>query len=359
MAASVPEPRLLLLLLLLLPPLPPVTSASDRPRGANPVNPDKLLVITVATAETEGYRRFLQSAEFFNYTVRTLGLGQEWRGGDVARTVGGGQKVRWLKKEMEKYASQEDMIIMFVDSYDVILASSPTELLKKFVQSGSHLLFSAESFCWPDWGLAEQYPEVGVGKRFLNSGGFIGFAPTIHRIVRQWKYKDDDDDQLFYTQLYLDPGLREKLKLSLDHKSRIFQNLNGALDEVVLKFDQNRVRIRNVAYDTLPVVVHGNGPTKLQLNYLGNYVPNGWTPQGGCGFCNLNRRTLPGGQPPPGCFWPCLWSSPLPSYLGSCSAYCSWITRRTGSLFSFTTTRCTTSLTLQMPGHSSRTTSQL
>lgn len=299
MAAAGPEPRLLLLLLLLLPPLPPVTSASDRPRGANAVNPDKLLVITVATAETEGYRRFLQSAEFFNYTVRTLGLGQEWRGGDVARTVGGGQKVRWLKKEMEKYADQKDMIIMFVDSYDVILASSPTELLKKFVQSGSHLLFSAESFCWPEWGLAEQYPEVGMGKRFLNSGGFIGFAPTIHQIVRQWNYKDDDDDQLFYTQLYLDPGLREKLKLSLDHKSRIFQNLNGALDEVILKFDQNRVRIRNVAYDTLPVVVHGNGPTKLQLNYLGNYVPNGWTPQGGCGFCNQTLRTLPGGQPPP------------------------------------------------------------
>lgn len=134
---------------------------------------------------------------------------------------------------------------------------------------------------------------------------------------------------------------------------------------MVLKFDQNRVRIRNVAYDTLPVVVHGNGPTKvpsaapapacpkpwiphtllsrqspqpqeqgccdsfsltlmalipdppmrltalphicphtpatpisqqLQLNYLGNYVPNGWTPQGGCGFCNRDRRTLPGGQ---------------------------------------------------------------
>lgn len=38
--------------------------------------------------------------------------------------------------------------------------------------------------------------------------GFIGFAPTIHQIVHQWKYKDDDDDQLFYTRLYLDPGLR-------------------------------------------------------------------------------------------------------------------------------------------------------
>lgn len=56
-------------------------------------------------------------------------------------------------------------------SYDVILAGSPAELLKKFVQSGSRLLFSAEGFCWPEWGLAEQYPEVGTGKRFLNSGG--------------------------------------------------------------------------------------------------------------------------------------------------------------------------------------------
>ncbi|XP_060029419.1 multifunctional procollagen lysine hydroxylase and glycosyltransferase LH3 isoform X2 [Erinaceus europaeus] len=287
-----PQGLLLALLLLALPP-PPGGPTLDRPRSGDPVNPEKLLVITVATAETEGYRRFLRSAEFFNYTVRTLGLGEAWRGGDVARTVGGGQKVRWLKKEMEKHKEREDLVIMFVDSYDVLLAGSPTELLKKFVQSGSRLLFSAEAFCWPEWALAEQYPDVGAGKRFLNSGGFIGFAPTIYHVVRQWKYKDDDDDQLFYTRLYLDPGLREKLGLNLDHKSRIFQNLNGALDEVVLKFDRNRVRIRNVAYDTLPVVVHGNGPTKLQLNYLGNYVPNGWTPEGGCGSCELDWRPLP------------------------------------------------------------------
>lgn len=62
-------------------------------------------------------------------------------------------------------------ILPFLASYDVILAGSPAELLKKFIQSGSRLLFSAEGFCWPEWGLAEQYPEVGTGKRFLNSGG--------------------------------------------------------------------------------------------------------------------------------------------------------------------------------------------
>lgn len=34
-------------------------------------------------------------------------------------------------------------------------------------------------------------------------------------------------------------------------------------DEVVLKFEDGRVRARNVLYDTLPVIVHGNGPTKV------------------------------------------------------------------------------------------------
>lgn len=34
-------------------------------------------------------------------------------------------------------------------------------------------------------------------------------------------------------------------------------------DEVVLKFENARVRARNLLYDTLPVIIHGNGPTKV------------------------------------------------------------------------------------------------
>ncbi|XP_029437108.1 LOW QUALITY PROTEIN: multifunctional procollagen lysine hydroxylase and glycosyltransferase LH3-like [Rhinatrema bivittatum] len=268
--------------------LPAIQVAAGR--GGSPekeaVNTDKLLVITVATEETEGYQRFLRSARYFNYTVKTLGLGETWKGGDVARTVGGGQKVRWLKQELKKHADQEDLILLFVDSYDVLFAGSPIELLWKFQQLKSKVVFSAESFCWPEWSLAEKYPPVGSGKRFLNSGGFIGYAPYLQKIVQQWKFKDDDDDQLFYSHVYVNPELREKFGISLDHKSKIFQNLNGALDEVVLKFEKTRVRARNVAYDTFPVVIHGNAPTKLQLNYLGNYIPNAWTYEGGCEVCD-------------------------------------------------------------------------
>lgn len=251
-------------------------------------------MVTVATEATEGYERFLRSARFFNYTVQTLGLGQAWRGGDVAHTVGGGQKVRWLRAHLAPLRDRHDLVVLFVDSYDVVLAAGPQELLAKFARGGARALFSAEAFCWPQWGLAPAYPPAGTGKRYLNSGGFVGFAPTVWRLVERWRYRDDDDDQLFYSRLYLDPALRAELGLALDHRSQIFQNLNGAIDEVVLKFEPGRVRARNVAYDTLPVVIHGNGPTKLQLNYLGNYIPAGWTYEGGCGDCDRDLRPLEG-----------------------------------------------------------------
>uniref|UniRef100_A0A8C9STB1 procollagen-lysine 5-dioxygenase n=1 Tax=Scleropages formosus TaxID=113540 RepID=A0A8C9STB1_SCLFO len=247
---------------------------------------ENLLVLTVATEQTDGFERFMRTAKEFNYTVKVLGLGKEWKGGDVARTVGGGQKVRWLKKELQKYKDRPELVILFVDSYDVIFASSPRELLWKFSRMGHRVVFSAEAFCWPNQKLSSKYPAVKNGKRFLNSGGFIGYAPDIIGIIQQWKQKDNDDDQLFYTNIYLDKVQRNKFNMTLDHHSHIFQNLNGAIEEVVLKFERGRVRVRNVAYDTLPIIIHGNGPTKLQLNYLGNYIPTAWTHDSGCGICD-------------------------------------------------------------------------
>ncbi|XP_043954487.1 multifunctional procollagen lysine hydroxylase and glycosyltransferase LH3 isoform X2 [Gambusia affinis] len=250
------------------------------------LSPENLLVVTAATEETDGFRRFVKTAAQFNYSLKVLGLGEEWKGGDVARTVGGGQKVRWLKEELLKHSEEQQLVVMFVDSYDVILAAGPDELLTRFSSLGHRVVFSAEGFCWPDQRLASKYPQVHSGKRYLNSGGFIGFSSDLAAIVQQWKFKDNDDDQLFYTRIYLDQKQRTRFNMTLDHRSRIFQNLNGAIDEVVLKFERSKVRVRNVAYDTLPVVIHGNGPTKLQLNYLGNYVPTAWTYEHGCGGCD-------------------------------------------------------------------------
>jgi hypothetical protein len=56
------------------------------------------------------------------------------------------------------------------------------------------------------------YPLVESNeKRFLNSGGFIGYASDIYEMIfSKEKIEDDEDDQLFYTKIFLDENTRVK-----------------------------------------------------------------------------------------------------------------------------------------------------
>ncbi len=156
-------------------------------------------------------------------------MGTEWLGGeDIANKPGGGFKVNLLKKDMEEYKDRDDLIVMFTDSYDVVLLEEPEVILDKFSKFEARVVFGAEGFCWPDANLEQDYPPVEFGKRFLNSGGFIGYAKDIYAIVTAKEIDDKDDDQLYYTKLFLDKDFREEHQIKLDHKSEIFQNLNGA-----------------------------------------------------------------------------------------------------------------------------------
>ena len=132
-----------------------------------------LLVITVATDTTDGYKRFDRSCQIYGLPLRTLGMGQVWQGGDM-NYPGGGWKVNLLKEEMEKHKDKKDTLVMFTDSYDVVIAAKKEAILDQYDKFGANVVFGAENFCWPDASLKTKYPEVKNGMRFLNSGGFIG-----------------------------------------------------------------------------------------------------------------------------------------------------------------------------------------
>lgn len=102
------------------------------------------------------------------------------------------------------------------------------EIIKKFKSFDARILFGAEQYIWPDKSLAEKYPPATRGKPYLNSGGFIAYAADLYELLNAVEIGDKDDDQLYYTKLYLDPKIREKYHWKLDHRSEIFQNLYGA-----------------------------------------------------------------------------------------------------------------------------------
>uniref|UniRef100_A0A672U1R7 Procollagen-lysine,2-oxoglutarate 5-dioxygenase 1 n=1 Tax=Strigops habroptila TaxID=2489341 RepID=A0A672U1R7_STRHB len=239
-----------------------------------------LLVLTVATKQTEGFQRFRRSAQFFNYKVQVLGLDEEWKGGDDKKPAGGGQKVRLLKSALKQYVDKEDLIILFIESYDVLFASGPTELLKKFKQAKSKVVFSAENYIYPDRKLEAKYPQVRDGKRFLGSGGFIGYASNLKKLVEEWKGQDDDSDQLFYTNVFLDPEKRVGCVIGLSGCLLMRHELTQGVDAKKL---------------SCPIMCNMvNCLLQLQLNYLGNYIPQIWTFETGCTVCDEGLRSLTG-----------------------------------------------------------------
>ena len=53
-----------------------------------------------------------------------------------------------------------------------------------------------------------------------------------------------------------------------------------------MQFENNvQPYLQNTLHDHRPLVVHGNGPSKLHLNTLGNYIPEAWNSEDQCTSC--------------------------------------------------------------------------
>jgi hypothetical protein len=81
-------------------------------------------------------------------------MGMEWKGGDIMHYPGGGFKVNLIRPVLEQWKDKDDLIVMFVDSYDVIFAADVETILHKFEDFEARVVFSAEQYCWPDKSLA-------------------------------------------------------------------------------------------------------------------------------------------------------------------------------------------------------------
>ncbi|XP_050088585.1 procollagen-lysine,2-oxoglutarate 5-dioxygenase isoform X1 [Anopheles aquasalis] len=250
------------------------------------------LVFTVASNETEGYLRYIRSANHYGISVKTLGLGKPWLGGDM-KSVGGGYKINLLREALKPYRKESDRLVLFTDSYDVLFLMPWEKIVQKFLTFNASIVFGAEGFCWPDESLKSLYPPLeGRGMRFLNSGLFIGYADKLYLMLKT-PSKDTDDDQLYYTNVYLDKQLRNELNIKLDHMASMFQNLNGVEEQVILSLEPSEAEamLKNTEYSSKPAIVHGNGPSKLTLNSYANYLAGAFV-DGVCKTVEENRIQL-------------------------------------------------------------------
>ena len=230
---------------------------------------DKFMVITVATEENEELVRFRESCHHHDIPYKILGLGQEWTGGEAKNGVllkpGGSQKINLLKEELSDYPDLGNHIILFTDSYDVIINGSSEEIVSRFRKMESPIVFSAEKTCWPDESLKERYPKSPTNYRYLNSGGFIGYGDHISKLVNKVSVNNEYDDQLYYTERFFE-DLKGNKDTILDYNQFLFQTMNESLEDIIVEGGN----LKNTVTNESPLIIHANGGSVVK-NTLNDY----------------------------------------------------------------------------------------
>jgi len=185
--------------------------------------------------------------ESTTYPIRNIGEGVVWKGGTM-EGPGGGQKINMMKEELKNYQDQD--IIMFVDGFDCFINANIDDILKRYFSFRKELVFSAEKLCWPDQGIADQFPETG-GYKYLNSGTYIGTVGAL-KILFEKDIEDHADDQLYVQLEYLS----NKHDMVLDWESYIFFCLSGIEDSIAVNEWNQLV---NTETNCTSCVLHGNG----------------------------------------------------------------------------------------------------
>lgn len=206
--------------------------------------PFSTFVFTVGT-DPDKCDALFASAAAFGVEIKNLGEGEVWTGGNMDGP-GGGMKVRLLRETIANL--DEDSLVLFVDAYDVFFADRLDEIVDRYLEMKVDILFAAEDFCWPKASLADRFPEVDFGYRFLNSGLFIGKCGVLRRLINAASVADDDDDQLFYQTAFLSG----EYDIRLDTEAYIFQ----CHDESVTK---QGTQLFNPTTRCFSCVYHGNG----------------------------------------------------------------------------------------------------
>jgi hypothetical protein len=231
-------------------------------------NQPTLLVLGIGVSpwKNDGVMRFEHFCNLFGLEYKIIGDGKIWHGGDMFAGTGGGQKINEILEAIE---NMDNKLIIICDTFDLFPLAGKEEIIKKFntLCGQNDVLFSSEVYCWPDEKLSNSYPKSDTKYKYLNSGSIMGYRDNIYHIVKNATIEDNDDDQLYFTSKYLSHKLSGE-KIVLDHKCELFQALNGCKNDIVI----HKNRLYNRYTNSYPVFAHGNGPAKLFLNHIENYL---------------------------------------------------------------------------------------
>ena len=161
-----------------------------------------IYLCTVATDEKKAHK-LKQSAKKNGGHLINLGEGVVWEGGDM-KGQGGGHKINLVKEYIKD--KRDTDIFIFLDGYDTFLSDTITEIISRFLEIHTDILFSSERICWPDERIGTLLKELNTNQdtpyQYLNSGCYIGRVGRLKELFAE-PLENYDDDQLYVQKQYL------------------------------------------------------------------------------------------------------------------------------------------------------------
>ena len=221
----------------------------------------------VATAWYYLQKEYYRSLERFGVEPTTINYqnDQAWNGFSM--------KPKWLYRAIKEGIIKSDYLI-FSDSWDLLFAAHPNEIMQKYLSMDADIVINAEKNMFPaDYAEGFAKLEAPTKWRYLNSGLIVGKTESILTCLEamdlpnvlgdHWdevrQCTENPDDQRMWQKIFLE----QPVNIKLDYYCELAQTMH---DADMNDFDFSGERIKNVVTNSEPCVFHLNGGAKDKFN---------------------------------------------------------------------------------------------
>ncbi len=161
-------------------------------------------------------------------------------------------------------------IVIFVDSQHTVFASDTVNILNSFKQFKSDIVL----------------PLVRGQQQSLQPL-FIGSVSALKHVLLSYDLMNSNEYTQFYTKVSKqNMEVAHSFSFSIDLTEKMFHRIEGALNDIEVRFDLNTSYLHNTQTGITPHIIQGNDAIYHQFNNITNYLFNKWTPTQGCPQCH-------------------------------------------------------------------------
>ena len=230
------------------------------------INPDRKKM-------EDGSKRFLNTAKKFNIDVELIGIGYEYKRHQ-------NQDRFYVLRDKLKTVSDEQIIVV-MDAFDTLINGTENEIINKFLEKKTRILFSAEkAYSYQYLEYKNKFMNANSPYKFINAGTFMGYAKDIKKMNDDCIYTLENNNnykqaaEMGIMGIWVSDRLNKRNIIKLDTKCDVFWVTTDDYEIFREQSISKNKNIQNIYSKTNPKILHVIGANAM--DYRSNDYDNAY-----------------------------------------------------------------------------------